>query len=118
MVSDTDSVKKAQDGRFQCCFVNTDMQGPISIKHIAYYTTRGMNDDTGIEWIALNEIAEFTYRHPDAPDHATVKLTTTRPVLCENDARGLKASYIRLLEDAQANSRYIVESLPSIKMGA
>ena len=114
---DTDSIKKAQDGKFQCCFVNTDMQTPISTKHIAYYTTRGMDYDSQVEWVALNEVVELTYRHPDAPDHATVRLTTTRPVLCEKDARSLKAAHIRLLEDAQNNSRSIVESLPSIKMG-
>lgn len=84
-----------------CAFVNT-MQDPLNVKHICYYTTDGIQGNE----IALCEVIEAIYPHPDAPDESTIKVTQTQLVRTMKRL-DYKAAYVVLMEAQQNNCKII-----------
>jgi hypothetical protein len=81
-------------------FVNSN-QPPIRTKHICYFTA-----DRGEEGIALCEVIENTYPHPEAPEDAVIPVIDTRVVKIVKRTN-YQAAPLILLEANQQTVRMI-----------
>ena len=86
-------MKTIDTDNFQAVFVNTDKQ-PLKTEHICWYTGENLDGD-----LTLVEVVRETYRHPDAPEVATVSVINEHTRQTTNKYHG--RAFIRQLEMTQ-----------------
>jgi len=99
-VNQTEEINKKLWGN-QVCFVNSK-EPPIKTRHICYYTEEAHCE--GVLYLCLIQVIEETYRHPQAPEDATVSRIIARHVKSEPVNQ---AAEIGLLHNAQQVVRTI-----------
>jgi hypothetical protein len=75
---------------------------PVKTKHITYYTTRYFDFGNRQEVIALHEIVECDYNHPDSQGYATISRIEDRSLLNIN-VNDSNSAPLHLLENALTN---------------
>lgn len=78
----------------QAVFVNSEDM-PIKTEHVCYFTT---NEESGD--ISLCEVVYEHYPHPDAPQDAIIKLTTTKHI-CTHSRTSQRGAQLVLMEASQ-----------------
>ncbi len=78
--------------------INIEEEQKIKEKHIAWYTRPSNLEYNSID---LVEIIEVTYKHPDAPDHATILQLEEKYIKTISRTQRSKVGHLELLENAQ-----------------
>lgn len=72
----------------------------VSEKHVCYYVY-----DMGLNTVALMEVSEVLYKHPEAPNNAFIPRVETRRIKTAKKGDEEAAAWI-VLEAAQKSVRY------------
>jgi hypothetical protein len=86
--------------------INTDEDEVLDSRHVAFFVSKGDTNDI----LYLGEVVCNTYKHPQAPELATIQVLETRTI-CSVKSNSVEAAPLRLFSDLHQTTKQIYGKL-------